>query len=106
MLQHEKIQDWNDGGIEAVVFTAQGDMRQALNNLQSTFAGTGFISADNVFKVEVARHVDACMPHGTIICNAQILAMHVHTSPARFNLKTYTQTRAHLACRLLTSRTR
>lgn len=28
VLQHEKIQDWNDGGIEAIVFTAQGDMRQ------------------------------------------------------------------------------
>lgn len=33
------------------MFTAQGDMRQALNNLQSTFDGFGFVSANNVFKV-------------------------------------------------------
>jgi replication factor C subunit 2/4 len=26
-------------------------MRQAINNLQSTFSGFGFVSADNVFKV-------------------------------------------------------
>ena len=26
----------NDGGLEALTFTAQGDMRQAINNLQST----------------------------------------------------------------------
>lgn len=26
-------------------------MRQAINNLQSTFSGFGFISGDNVFKV-------------------------------------------------------
>jgi replication factor C subunit 2/4 len=40
-----------DDGLEAIVFTAQGDMRQALNNLQSTFDGFGFVSANNVFKV-------------------------------------------------------
>ncbi|KAM4820807.1 replication factor C subunit 2 isoform 2-T2 [Thomomys bottae] len=40
-----------DDGLEAIVFTAQGDMRQALNNLQSTFSGFGFISSENVFKV-------------------------------------------------------
>merc|ERR1719431_1898606 len=31
--------EYSDDGLEAVVFTAQGDMRQALNNLQSTFEG-------------------------------------------------------------------
>uniref|UniRef100_A0A914WSH4 Replication factor C subunit 2 n=2 Tax=Plectus sambesii TaxID=2011161 RepID=A0A914WSH4_9BILA len=40
-----------DDGLEAIVFTAQGDMRQALNNLQSTVAGFGFVNAENVFKV-------------------------------------------------------
>ena len=39
------------GGLEAVVFTADGDMRQALNNLQATFSGFGLVDADNVFKV-------------------------------------------------------
>ncbi|XP_066551769.1 replication factor C subunit 2 isoform X2 [Amia ocellicauda] len=40
-----------DDGLEAIIFTAQGDMRQALNNLQSTNAGFGFVNSDNVFKV-------------------------------------------------------
>ena len=30
---------YDEGGIEAVVFTAEGDMRQALNNAQATAAG-------------------------------------------------------------------
>ncbi|XP_054167928.1 replication factor C subunit 2-like [Oppia nitens] len=43
--------EFNSEGIEALVFTAQGDMRQAINNLQSTSDGFGYISSDNVFKV-------------------------------------------------------
>ncbi len=39
--------------MEAIVFTAQGDMRQALNNLQSTHEGFGLVKAENVFKVEL-----------------------------------------------------
>mmetsp|Transcript_5311 Transcript_5311/g.13880 ORF Transcript_5311/g.13880 Transcript_5311/m.13880 type:complete len:358 (-) Transcript_5311:117-1190(-) len=38
-------------GLEAVIFTADGDMRQALNNLQATYSGFGMVNADNVFKV-------------------------------------------------------
>jgi replication factor C subunit 2/4 len=34
-----------------LIFTAEGDMRQAINNLQSTFSGFGFVSQDNVFKI-------------------------------------------------------
>ena len=40
-----------DDGLEAIIFTAQGDMRQAINNLQSTFNGFGHINSENVFKV-------------------------------------------------------
>ncbi|XP_066298609.1 replication factor C subunit 2-like [Branchiostoma lanceolatum] len=40
-----------DDGLEAVIFTAQGDMRQALNNLQSTWSGFGYVNSENVFKV-------------------------------------------------------
>jgi len=40
-----------DEGLEAIVFTAEGDMRQALNNLQSTYHGFGIVDVDNVFKV-------------------------------------------------------
>lgn len=42
---------YNDDGLTALIFTAEGDMRQAINNLQSTHAGFGFVSGDNVFKV-------------------------------------------------------
>ncbi|KAK4326810.1 hypothetical protein Pmani_002690 [Petrolisthes manimaculis] len=42
---------YTDSGLEAVLFTAQGDMRQALNNLQSTAQGFGHVSSENVFKV-------------------------------------------------------
>ncbi|CAI5502768.1 unnamed protein product [Closterium sp. Naga37s-1] len=38
-------------GLEAIVFTADGDMRQGLNNLQATATGFGLVKADNVFRV-------------------------------------------------------
>lgn len=38
-------------GLEAVLFTAEGDMRHALNNLQATVAGFEHVSAENVWKV-------------------------------------------------------
>jgi len=41
-----------EDGIEAIIFTAEGDMRYALNNLQATASGfDGIINRDNVFKV-------------------------------------------------------
>ena len=43
--------EYNDDGLTALIFTAEGDMRQAINNLQSTWSGFGFVSAENVFKV-------------------------------------------------------
>ena len=42
---------YDDTGLDALVFVAQGDMRQALNSMQSTVAGFGLVSSDNVFKV-------------------------------------------------------
>ena len=30
----------DDGGLEAIIFTAEGDMRQALNNLQVILGNT------------------------------------------------------------------
>ncbi|CAE7220260.1 Rfc2 [Symbiodinium sp. KB8] len=38
-------------GMAAILFTSEGDMRQALNNLQSTFAGFGSVTAANVMRV-------------------------------------------------------
>ena len=43
--------EYSDDGLEDIVFTSQGDMRQALNNLQSTKEGFGFVKSTNVFKV-------------------------------------------------------
>ena len=42
---------YEENGLEAIVFTAQGDMRQALNNIQSTANSFGVINGENVFKV-------------------------------------------------------
>eukprot|EP00798_Chlamydomonas_sp_ICE-L_P022098 gene22098-29155_t len=46
-------------GLEAIIFTADGDMRQALNNLQATHSGFGFVSQENVFKL-VAAILTSC----------------------------------------------
>lgn len=46
---------YTDDGLEAIVFTAQGDMRQALNNLQSTFNGFKHVNSVNVFKVSITE---------------------------------------------------
>ncbi|EGF82628.1 hypothetical protein BATDEDRAFT_86526 [Batrachochytrium dendrobatidis JAM81] len=55
-------------GLSAIIFTADGDMRQAVNNLQSTNSGFGFVNPENVFKVcdqphpvLVQKIVDACV---------------------------------------------
>ncbi|KAM3933255.1 replication factor C subunit 2 isoform 2-T2 [Leptodactylus fuscus] len=50
VVEKENVQ-CTDDGLEAIVFTAQGDMRQALNNLQSTHAGFEVVNSTNVFKV-------------------------------------------------------
>lgn len=42
-------------GLEAIIFVAEGDMRNALNSLQSCHSGFGYISHDNVFKVIVRK---------------------------------------------------
>ncbi|CAJ0760253.1 20521_t:CDS:10, partial [Entrophospora sp. SA101] len=36
-------------GIDAIVFTSEGDMRQAINNLQSIFNGFGIVTEENVY---------------------------------------------------------
>jgi replication factor C subunit 2/4 len=41
----------SEDGLEAIIFTAEGDMRNALNNLQATFAGFKNVTRENVFKV-------------------------------------------------------
>ncbi|EGC37036.1 replication factor C subunit [Dictyostelium purpureum] len=46
----EKV-PFTDDGLEALIFTSEGDMRQALNNLQATFSGLGLVNAENVNRV-------------------------------------------------------
>lgn len=55
IIKEENVQYTNDG-LEAIIFTAEGDMRQAINNLQSTVAGHGLVNGDNVFKVVDSPH--------------------------------------------------
>jgi len=50
IVEAEQVQCSEDG-LAALIFSAEGDMRQAINNLQSTWAGFGFVSGENVFRV-------------------------------------------------------
>lgn len=50
ICEAEKVQ-YSDEGLGALIFTSEGDMRQAINNLQSTVSGFGFVSGESVFKV-------------------------------------------------------
>ena len=51
VIQAEELKASEDG-LEAIIFTAEGDMRYALNNLQATASGFDkVINRDNVFKV-------------------------------------------------------
>lgn len=43
--------NYDDEGLNALLFTAQGDMRQALNNLQCTVTAYNYVSSENVLKV-------------------------------------------------------
>lgn len=55
IIELEDVKYTNDG-LEALIFTAEGDMRQAINNLQSTVAGYGLVNGDNVFKIVDSPH--------------------------------------------------
>jgi len=55
----EKV-SYTEDGLEAILFTAEGDMRHALNNLQATYSGFGHINQTNVFKV-------CDQPHPTLV---------------------------------------
>lgn len=50
ICKQENVQ-YSPEGLDAILFTADGDVRQAINNLQSTFSGFDYISAENVYRV-------------------------------------------------------
>lgn len=58
LLEIAKAEDvkYNSQGLQALIFTAEGDMRQAINNMQSTVAGFGFVDDINVFKIVDQPH--------------------------------------------------
>lgn len=66
---------YNDEGLEALLFTSEGDMRQAINNLQSTWSGFGFISRDAVFKV-------CDQPHPTVVQEMLVACYHANITLA------------------------
>ena len=52
---------YTDEGLEALLFTAEGDVRQALNNLQASHAlGSGLITPNVVYKVCDTPHPSVC----------------------------------------------
>lgn len=50
IFNKENIQ-YDNGGVQALIETCDGDMRYALNNLQSTVVGFGEVTHDNVYKI-------------------------------------------------------
>ncbi|CCW66004.1 unnamed protein product [Phytomonas sp. Hart1] len=50
VIQAEKVQ-YTDDGLEALLYLAEGDLRQAMNALQATHTGYAMVNAENVFKV-------------------------------------------------------
>ena len=62
VIEAEQV-PYSPDGVEAVCFTADGDMRQALNNLQATHSGFGFVNQENVFKV-------CDQPHPAVVADA------------------------------------
>lgn len=58
LLEIAKLENvqYNSEGLQALIFTAEGDMRQAINNLQSTVAGFGMVNDVNVFKIVDQPH--------------------------------------------------
>ncbi|CAI5756312.1 unnamed protein product [Candida verbasci] len=55
IIEKENVK-YNTEGLQALIFTSEGDMRQAINNLQSTVAGFEFVNDINVFKIVDQPH--------------------------------------------------
>jgi replication factor C subunit 2/4 len=50
ICQKENI-TYEENGINAIIFISQGDIRQAINNLETTFYGYKIITEENVYKL-------------------------------------------------------
>ncbi|CAD8082010.1 unnamed protein product [Paramecium primaurelia] len=56
-MKQESVTYTKDG-LDALTFTAEGDIRQAINNLQAPHTGFGLVNRENVFKVFDVPNVD------------------------------------------------
>ena len=78
VMQKENVEH-SEKGVEALVFTAEGDMRNALNNLQATVAAYGEVSFENVLSV-------CDQPHPDILKNVVQKCLQGQFSPAAENM--------------------
>lgn len=67
IIKNEAV-NYTADGLEALLFTAEGDLRQAINNLQATVSGFGYVTPENVFRVCDQPHpgliegiIEACL---------------------------------------------
>lgn len=76
---------WTLEGLDAILVVANGDMRQAINNLQTISAGYSNINEDNVFKV-------CDKPHPIIIKRIFVACMNHNIKNALLDLRILRQT--------------
>ncbi|KAL6926824.1 replication factor C subunit 4 [Hanseniaspora valbyensis] len=55
IIEQENVK-YDNTGLEAIIFTADGDMRQAVNNLQSCWLGFQYVNDENVYKIVDSPH--------------------------------------------------
>lgn len=67
ILAKEKVKSYDDSGMKAILFTCNGDMRNAVNTLETTYHGFQTITEEKVMKVVdephpmiIKRMIDAC----------------------------------------------
>ena len=82
VCEAEEVSYTNDG-LEAIIFTAEGDMRNALNNLQATVSGFDLVNQTNVFKVcdqphptTVRKILDSCIKGDTATAVKEVDALY------------------------------
>jgi len=84
---HAENVTYTNDGLESILFTAEGDMRHALNNLQAAFHltknGSGIVNQAAVFKVcdqphpkTVGEIIDFCVKGDTAGAVAKMNALH------------------------------
>lgn len=55
IIEEENVK-YDNSGLEALIFTADGDMRQAINNLQSSWLGFQYVNDANVYRIVDSPH--------------------------------------------------